>query len=154
MVLKSLSMNKEHILKKIIEEQQKVIDNFQESVNSYRSASDMDEEATHDIEDFSHQNEAKDMQLRFEQLAKTAETNLLFLEKSIDEPHTGIEAGALVETDKNYIFIGISVAPFKVDDKDVICISEEAPIYARIKDAKIGTEIDFGTHKVTVVNIY
>ncbi|WKS95191.1 hypothetical protein [Riemerella columbina] len=146
-------MKKENIIKKIIEEQQKVISNFQNSVERFRNASDLDEEATHDREDFSHQTEAKDMQLRFEQLVKSAEANLLFLEKAIDEPRTGIESGALIETDKNYIFIGISVSPFKIQDKEVICISEEAPIFAKIKDAKIGDTIDFGSHQIQIISI-
>ncbi|WP_018674964.1 hypothetical protein [Riemerella columbina] len=146
-------MKKEDIIKKIIEEQQKVIDNFQNSVNRFRTASDMDEEATHDPEDFSHQTEAKDMQLRYEQLVKNAEQNLAFLEQSINETHGGIESGALIETDKNYIFVGISVSPFRFNDKDVICISESAPIFSKIKEAKVGDQIDFGTHTIEVLNI-
>lgn len=55
-------MKRDLILEKLIAEQRKVIESLQQSVNQYKSASDMDEESTHDPEDFSQQSQAKDMQ--------------------------------------------------------------------------------------------
>ncbi|MHA3044357.1 hypothetical protein JSO61_003320 [Riemerella anatipestifer] len=146
-------MEKEIILKAIANEQQKIVDNLQKSVERYRIESDIDEDATHDPEDFSHQTEAKDMQLRFEQMANTAKNHLAFIEHSAQEHHTSIESGCLIKTDKSYIFIGISVPPFKYEGKDVICISEEAPIYSKIKDAKVGDKVDFGSHHIEIIDI-
>ncbi|MCB4234165.1 hypothetical protein LDL59_01015 [Kaistella anthropi] len=48
-------MKRDLILEKLIAEQRKVIESLQQSVNQYKSASDMDEESTHDPEDFSQQ---------------------------------------------------------------------------------------------------
>ena len=50
-------MKREAIIKIIIEEQKVVIESLQKSVEQYKIASDLDEESTHDPEDFSHQTE-------------------------------------------------------------------------------------------------
>lgn len=134
-------MKRAEILLKIIEEQKKVIESLQQSVNQYKTESDMDEESTHDPEDFSHQTEAKDMQLRFEKTIKTAEQNLRFLENEKERSHEKIENGCLIETDKNFLFVGISVPIFKIEDKEVISFSEEAPVFENIRGKKVGEQV-------------
>ena len=61
-------MKREEILDKIIEEQQRVIDSLKQSVDRYKTASDLDEDDTSDPDDLARQTEAKDMQLRYEKL--------------------------------------------------------------------------------------
>lgn len=134
-------MKRAEILMKIIEEQKKVVESLQQSVNQYKTESDMDEESTHDPEDFSHQTEAKDMQLRFEKTIKAAEQNLRFLENEKEKLHDKIENGCLIETDKNFLFVGISVPVFKIGDKEVVSFSDEAPIFENIKGKKVGEEV-------------
>lgn len=135
---------------KIIEEQKKVVESLQQSVNQYKTESDMDEESTHDPEDFSHQTEAKDMQLRFEKTVKAAEQNLRFLENEKEKLHDKIENGCLIETDKNFLFVGISVPVFKIGDKEVISFSEEAPIFENIKGKKVGEEVKVGDRSFVI----
>ena len=116
-------MKRTEILEQIIAEQNKIISNLEETVGNYRKASDMDEESTHDPEDFSHQSEAKDMQLRYEKLLGDANQNLVFLENEKEMLHSEIENGSVVETDKNLLVEGISVPVFKIGDKEVISFS-------------------------------
>lgn len=143
-------MKRAEILMKIIEEQKKVVESLQQSVNQYKTESDMDEESTHDPEDFSHQTEAKDMQLRFEKTVKAAEQNLRFLENEKEKLHDKIENGCLIETDKNFLFVGISVPVFKIGDKEVISFSEEAPIFENIKGKKVGEEVKVGDRSFVI----
>ena len=143
-------MKRDLILEKLIAEQRKVIESLQQSVNQYKSASDMDEESTHDPEDFSHQSEAKDMQLRYEKLLGDANQNLVFLENEKEMLHGEIENGSVVETDKNFLFVGISVPVFKIGDKEVISFSEEAPIFAKLKGKKIGDTVEIGDNKLII----
>lgn len=100
-------MKRDLILEKLIAEQRKVIESLQQSVNQYKSASDMDEESTHDPEDFSQQSQAKDMQLRFEKMLGEADENLSFLMNEKESSHHMIEKGSVIETDKNFLFVGI-----------------------------------------------
>ena len=146
-------MDKALILSKIIDEHQKVIDSLKASVERYKTASDMDEDNTLDPDDYARQTEAKDMQLRFEQMLKTAKQNLKFLEDAKKENKEEIEAGTLVETDKNYLFVGVSVPAFKFDNKDVISFSEDAPIYKNVKNRKIGDIFEIGKNSFEILKI-
>ena len=61
--------------------------------------------------------------------------------------------GSLIETEDLYIFIGISLQQFKLNGKNVIAISEEAPIYNSIKEKTIGEKITIGTIENTIISI-
>ncbi len=145
-------MDKSKIISAIIDEQEKVISNLKSSVERYKTESDLDENQTLDPEDYARQSEAKDMQLRYEKLLKIAKQNLQILEKSTSKVHTEIEIGALIETDKNYIFVGISVPVFKYAEKDVISVSEDAPIFKTLKSKKIGDTIEFGKNTFKIIS--
>lgn len=146
-------MNRKNILNKIIQEQNKVISSLQQSVDQYKTASDMDEESTHDSEDFTNQSIAKDMQLRFEKMMTEAVQNLNFLEKEIEIIHTEIENGSLIETDKNFLFIGISVPVFSMENKEVLSFSEKAPVFLEIKGKNVGDSVKIGDDTLKIVAI-
>lgn len=146
-------MDKAIILSQIIDEYQKVIDNLKASVERYKNASDLDEDDTSDPDDLARQTEAKDMQLRFQKMLNEAKQNLKFLEDSKMEIKENIEAGTLVETDKNFLFVGVSVPVFKFADKDVISFSEDAPIYKNVKNRKIGDIFEIGKNSFEILKI-
>ncbi|WP_396211321.1 hypothetical protein [Flavobacterium sp.] len=146
-------MSKNEVVSKIIEEQKTVIANLENSVSRYRTASDIDEHDSIDPEDFSHQEEAKDMQLRYEQMAIQAKTNLDILESYKNKNCAKLVAGALVETEDLYLFIGISTPQFILNDKNVITISEQAPIYSLLKEKVVGEKITIGKIENTILSI-
>ena len=146
-------MKRDLILEKLIAEQRKVIESLQQSVNQYKSASDMDEESTHDPEDFSQQSQAKDMQLRFEKMLGEADENLSFLMNEKESSHHMIEKGSVIETDKNFLFVGISVPVFEVNGKEVISFSDNAPIFEGFKGKKIGDRVKIGENLYTIQSI-
>lgn len=147
-------MDKAFILSKIIDEYQKIVANLKSSVDRYKNESDMDEDDTQDPDDFARQNEAKDMQLRFEKMLKEAQKNLKFIEDSKAESKQNIEAGTLIETDGNYLFIGVSVPAFKIENKEVLSFSEDAPVFKTVKNKKIGDIFDIGKNKFEIINIF
>jgi hypothetical protein len=75
---KNKVMDKAKILSAIIDEQEKVINNLKASIERYKQESNMDEDNTLDPDDYARQNEAKDMQLRYENMLKSAKHNLNF----------------------------------------------------------------------------
>ena len=145
-------MDKAKILSAIIDEQEKVINNLKASIERYKQESNMDEDNTLDPDDYARQNEAKDMQLRYEKLLLTAQKNWNILEKAKSENYTEIEIGTLIETDKNYIFVGVSVPIFKYAEKDVISVSEDAPIFKTLKSKKIGENLEFGKNIFKIIS--
>ncbi len=147
-------MKREAIIKIIIEEQKVVIESLQKSVEQYKIASDLDEESTHDPEDFSHQTEAKDMQLRFEKTLKEAEASLTFLKGELKQNHDSIENGSLIETDQNFLFVGISVPVFEFEGKDVITFSENAPVFQNLRGKNIGELVEIGSNSLKILAFY
>lgn len=145
-------MDKVKIISAIIEEQQKVINSLKSSAERYKSEADLDEDQTQDPEDYSRQNEAKDMQLRYEKLLLTAQKNWNILEKAKSENYTEIEIGTLIETDKNYIFVGISLPVFKYEGKDVISVSEEAPVFQNLKSKTLGDTLELGNNNFKIIS--
>ena len=146
-------MKRDLIIEQLIAEQRKVIESLQQSVNQYRTASDMDEESTHDPEDFSQQSQAKDMQLRFEKMLGEADENLSFLMNEKQSRHDLIEKGCVIETDKNFLFVGISVPVFEVNGKEVISFSDNAPIFEGFKGKKIGDSVKIGDHSYKIQSV-
>ena len=145
-------MDKVKIISAIIEEQQKVINGLKSSAERYKSEADLDEDQSQDPEDYSRQNEAKDMQLRYEKLLLTAQKNWNILEKAKSENYTEIEIGTLIETDKNYIFVGISLPVFKYEGKDVISVSEEAPVFQTLKSKTLGDTLELGNNNFKIIS--
>ena len=145
-------MDKVKIISAIIEEQQKVINSLKSSAERYKSEADLDEDQTQDPEDYSRQNEAKDMQLSYEKLLLTAQKNWNILEKAKSENYTEIEIGTLIETDKNYIFVGISLPVFKYEGKDVISVSEEAPVFQTLKSKTLGDTLELGNNNFKIIS--
>ena len=145
-------MNRIAIINIIIEEQKVVIESLKQSVDRYKTASDLDEESTHDPEDFSQQTQAKDMQLRYEKTLREAEQSLGFLEGELKLTHDKIEKGTLVETDQNFLFVGISVPPFKFENKEVVAFSDHAPVFQNIKGKSKGDKIEVGSKSLQVID--
>lgn len=146
-------MERTDILNKIIEEQKKVIESLENSVERYKIASNLEENSSSDPEDLSHQTEAKDMQLRYEKMMRMEKQNLSFIENELNETHSEIENGVLILTNKNYLFIGISVPAFDYKGKEVISFSDDAPIYNNIKDKKTGDKVKIGDQELEIVSI-
>ena len=145
-------MDKAKILSAIIDEQEKVINNLKASIERYKQESNMDEDNTLDPDDYARQNEAKDMQLRYENMLKSAKHNLKFLEDSKIKVNDKIEAGTVIETDKTYIFVGISLPVFKYEGKDVISVSEEAPVFQNLKSKTLGDTLELGNNNFKIIS--
>lgn len=146
-------MNKELIIKTLFSIQDQIIVDLKERISAGKAASDMDENDTIDPEDFSHQNESVEMnQLLQVQLSKAERDrdklySIDFLEK------TTIEEGALVKTDHFSFIVGIASFPFTVEGKQYVGISKEAPIFAMMRDKKIGEKFSFANNNYEVVSI-
>lgn len=146
-------MEKVAIIQEIIKEQEKTIQDIQKSIDLYGSSSDIDEDDTIDPEDLSHQAEAKDMQLRLQQKLNSELNSLNFLKLFKDKESDKVENGALLETEKHYIYVGISMHPLKVYDKEILCVSERAPIIASLRNKKQGDEIALGDQSFKILSI-
>lgn len=145
-------MKRTDIINIIIDEQKVVIDSLKQTVDRYKTASDLDEESTHDPEDFSQQTQAKDMQLRYEKMLKEAEQAFVFLEDELKMTHDKIEKGTLIETNQNFLFVGISVPAFKFENKEVVAFSDHAPVFQNIKGKNKGDTVEIGAKSLQIID--
>ena len=146
-------MTKKAIIKRIIEEQEKVISDLDKVISLYKTTADIDEDNTLDPEDYSHQAEAQEMRLRHEQRLKGEQLKLNFLESSLTVNTDIVKSGALIETDPYYIFIGISIHPIKLDDKEILCMSEKAPVAQQLMGKQVGDCITIGNNEIEIKGI-
>lgn len=146
-------MTKSEIITLLISKQEELIKKLKSSVRGYKTASDMDEDNTLDPEDYSHQGEAKEMQFRFEKRVLDAEQDYKKLLTYIDKTNIDVEPGALIETDQGYFFIGLALPSFIADGKEVICVSEKAPLYQDLKNCKSGDVVSVGQKSYTIISV-
>lgn len=146
-------MNRKEVILAVKKELEKSITQLEHSVKRYKTASDMDEDNTLDPEDYSHQGEAKDMQLRFETRLYETRQQYTKLLNFMEQPHIDVEPGALIETDQGYFFIGLALPSFIADGKEVICVSEKAPLYQDLKNCKSGDVVSVGQKSYTIISV-
>ena len=136
-------MNKEHMKEVLFAMQENIVRELQEKVEMTHSIVDIDEDDTHDPEDYSHQYESGEMEQLMRVQLNKAKRNLDLL-KSIDfSEKTSIEPGAYVETNKFNFLIGFTTVPFDVEDKHIVGISTESPIYPIMLGKKVGDAFSF-----------
>jgi hypothetical protein len=146
-------MKKSEVIQLIIKQQNKLILDLQQSIQGFNEDADIDEDALKDSEDFSHQSEAGEMKMRMAEQLKTAKLNLSLTQNIEDKPCTKIQSGALVETDKNNFFIGVSTVPLTVDNKNVLGISTQAPIYFKMNNKTVGDTFEMANISYKILAI-
>lgn len=147
-------MNKDEVLQTISGQLQANVDELRESLEGYRESADIDEGDTKDMEDFSQQSEQKEMQYRMQIQLDQAEAGLArlleFSGTSLDEAI----AGALVETDQNWFFLGVSFPAIPVNGKDILGLSTESPAYLAMLSLKAGDSFGVGNMDYKIKKIY
>ena len=146
-------MKKQEIINRIIEEQKEIIKDLEKVIDLYKTTSDIDEDNTLDPEDFSHQAEAQEMKLRHEQRLIGEKQKLNFLESALQIDADSAKSGALIETDPYYIFIGLSSHPIKMEAKEILSISEKAPVAQELLGKQVGDSFTIGDRTLEIKDI-
>ena len=142
-------MKRNNALNLFIQKQKEVIENIEKSILIYKTDADLDEEDTIDPEDFSHQSESKDMQLRFEQHLKEEMHKLKILEAELKKE----SAIKFIESRNYLILLGLSVPMFKYN-KSNIGISESAPIYNSLGNLLKGDDLKLGNTVEKIEDVF
>lgn len=145
---------KEKILNFLITDLEKSVVTFENAIAELKGLSDLDENATKDPEDFSHQNVSRDMEMRYNVQLEQARHDLVAVKQLMHRENSTISPGALIETDKRWFFVGLSSPAIKVNDKELICFTTSAPVYRMLEGKKAGELFTLGKEKFQIVNIY
>ena len=67
---------------------------------------------------------------------------------------SGVENGALVETDKNWFYLGVSLSHLQVEDKELYGVSPNSPAYNSIRGKSTGDHFSIGKNDHEIVGVY
>ncbi len=137
-------INKKDIKEQLIAHQEKLINDLNTMLSHYKEGADLDEQDTHDPEDFSHQGEWSKASFDLTQRVKHAQDELELLKSIPLEPSDTVGQGSVVITDNMAFVIGAAIPPFTYLDKKIVGISTRAPIYAMMRGKEKGDTFTFG----------
>ena len=93
------------------------------------------------------------MQLRYEKMLAKEKQDMAFVQAEKNKSYTEAELGALIETDKNYIFMAVPLPKLNVNGKEIFCISPEAPIFKKLRGKKVGDKVEMGPNTFEIKSI-
>lgn len=147
-------MNKTELKEKLVEIQESIVKELEEKISATHSMVDIDEDSTHDPEDFSHQYESGE----FEQLVRTqlnkAKVDLTTLMEMDFSSTDKVQAGAFVQTEKFNFIIGFPTVPFDMNGLHIVGVSKASPIYPFMIGKKAGDSFEFSGKKYVIQQIY
>ena len=147
-------MDKKKILQLIREKLENNIHELTSSLDAQRSASDIDEGDTRDPEDFSQQSESRDKEMALQIQLDAAHAQLSKLDDFSGKSVTSADVGALLETDLNWFFMGISFSPISVGGKELYGVSPDSPAFGAMRGKSKGDKFMIGNNEHTIVNIH
>ncbi len=147
-------MEKEKILQLIARQLENNVMELSKSLEDYKNASNLDEGDTMDPEDYSQQAEQKEMQYQMQYQLDNAQSGLNRLQEFSGKTFSVAKTGALVETDKNWILLGLSIPSLHVGEKELLGISPESPAFAVINGKSKGESFTLGKNNFTIINVH
>jgi len=146
-------MNKKEIIETLIASEENFIEKLSTTLQEYKKASDLDEDATMDRQEMSQANEAKDMQLRMQVQYDKATTDLEVLKSISQDIYDTVVAGSLIETENSFYFVGVSVHSVEVNGKTLYGISSDSPAFTEVFGKTKGDSITLGENKHKIIEL-
>ena len=145
---------KQEIIKLIEEQLNASLANLENYSEGLRTAADLDEEETRELDDYSQQAEDRDMEARMKQQALMVGESINWLNAHAATTSEIVEPGALVETNDTWLYFGIPLPNMEIKGKKLVGVSEDAPAFAEMQGKKKGDKIMLGDQKLTIEAIY
>ncbi len=146
-------MNKQEIIAALIASEENFMEKLSITLQEFKMASDLDEEATMDRQEMSQANEAKDMQLRMQLQYDKAKADLDELKNDSQTSNDTVVSGSLIETEKSFYYVGVAVHSIEVDGKTLYGISSDSPAFTEVFGKAKGDSISLGENTHTIINL-
>lgn len=147
-------MDKKALHTLLVDAQKGIIRDLEEKIALDTSMADIDENDTIDPEDLSHQAESSNLKQLFTQKLEKAKADLENLEQLDFSPKTIALPGAVISTEKFHFVLGFAAIPFEFENKSMVGVSVESPIYPEIKGKQVGDEFSYSDNTYKIVAIY
>jgi hypothetical protein len=136
----SLALKKE-VLQVSKKHQQAVIDNLRENIDRYQEGEAQINDEEFDLQEQSYSGFTYTIINRLADNLNMANHGLDDLNKiKVIDQHKEISFGSLVLTNKRNFLIATAIEPFKVQDMDVVGISQNSMLYQKMKGLKKGDQ--------------
>ncbi len=114
----------------------------------------LDQSEIIDEDDQSHYHSSQAVSQKLDDQIHLHQKYLDTISKIDFSPAETVRPGAVIKINNQYMVVGISESRFVFDDKSIIGISTEAPIYACIKDKKVGDKCEFNNITFKIQEIH
>lgn len=148
---------KKRILQAGIYKHQTVIDDFRQRISEMKNADVNVSEEQYDSHSQSHKEEAvAEISLLSDQLqfANHELEELRRIEVYLDHPHSVVEFGTVVVTDKATFFVSASIEQFFVDDEPIFGLSVQSPLYKSMRGKRVGETFSYNQISYFIKEIF
>lgn len=146
-------MNKSEILKIIQNKLSEKIDNLERLIAETRASNNETKSSMGDKYETTRemvQQEINNLQVQLNENVR-AKNSLKFINVNL---HHTIGLGSLVQTDKGFFYIAVSLGEINFDEKKVFVISTESPLGKALLGKKEGEEISLNNTKQIIQNLW
>ncbi|MGZ5212065.1 MAG: hypothetical protein ACXWB6_07340 [Kaistella sp.] len=147
------SMNKSEILQLLHDKLSDKIDHLERLIAETRAANNETKSSMGDKYETSRemvQQEINNLQTQLNENVKSRNS----LKLINTNPHTVIGLGTLVETDKGFFYVAVSLGEIRFQENKIFVISTESPLGKLLFGKKKGDEISLNNSKQTIQNIW
>jgi hypothetical protein len=145
------------LLEACIDKQQLLIDDFTNRISELLKSPGLGNEEAYDNEVLGQQSQrAREVDGMHEalSLAKEEMNELLRLASRQSADHSRVEPGAVVVTDRDTVFVCVSIEQFEVDGEPFVGISTRSPRYAAMKGKEAGDRFECAGVDYTIVDLF
>jgi hypothetical protein len=145
------------LLEACIEKQQILIDDFTNRVSELLKSPGLGNEEAYDSEVLGQQSqrtEEVDGMHEALSLAKEEMNELLRLASQQSIDHARVEPGAVVVTDRDTVFVCVSIEQFEVDGEPFVGISTRSPRYIAMKGKRVGDKFQCAGIDYAIVDLF
>lgn len=143
-------MDKVKLKKALIELEKHHIDEAEMKYEEFLSGNLLNKNEVIDDDDQSHHRQSIEISDQLEEQAHVHADHLDTINKISFEPTNVVRPGAVVSVNGRCMVIAVSKPHFKIDDRDFIGISTQAPIYKSLEGKKVGDSFEFNSMKFVI----
>jgi transcription elongation GreA/GreB family factor len=136
-------MDKKKLKEDLLQIEQDSVHAAEINYEEFLKDNSLDQSEIIDEDDQSHYHSSQAISQKLDDQIQLHQQHLKTLATLDFSPTETVRPGAVVKLNGKYMVVGISEARFVFEDKSIIGISTEAPIYACIKDKKAGDTCTF-----------
>ena len=144
---------KEELFKQLISEQEAIVEQLEKAQKRETSDADLEEGATIDPDDQSHQTQSTDMATFYEDMQGDNKAMILELKSTMTLTKSVVEHGALVETENLLFVIGIPVTSTSFQGRKVVGVSPRSPVFLQNENRTSADHFLLNERSLVIISI-